>query len=82
MEQMKYATPLKKNEYGQIDDDRAKEIEETIKASIQEIFDKYEDVLPYDIEFLIHRQLAYMASIQTLKVGAKMKEKNKELESN
>lgn len=58
---------LNRNIYGQFADGRTKKIEDDIKEAMQKVFDKWSDIHSYDIEFIAHKTIAHMASMETLK---------------
>ena len=62
---------LKRNEFGQLSDSRIKEIENDIESAIKLVFDKWSYVAPYDIEFIVHRKVAHVASMRTAKLSVK-----------
>lgn len=72
MDWKKYVEPLERNECGQFTDSKVKEIENRIEMAMEVIFEDYNFILPYDIEFIAHRTIAHIASMETVKLGAKM----------
>lgn len=68
-----YVEPLERNECGQFTDSRAEEIENRIEMAMEVIFEDYNFILPYDIEFIAHRTISRMASMETVKLDTKIK---------
>lgn len=62
---------LKRNKNGQYDDERYSEIKSDIEKSMSEIFDKWDNIIPSDIENIMSHTIAWMGCQQSLKNSSK-----------
>lgn len=58
---------LNRNKNGQYDDERYGDIKNDIEKSMGEIFDKWNNIIPSDIEHIMLHTISWMGSQQLLK---------------
>jgi hypothetical protein len=63
---------LKRSNVGRfVFDDKMQEIDNDIRIALESIFDKHKDVVPSDLELLVHSQVGYIAAQKTMQADTK-----------